>query len=86
MDPFETQSQSLTAPIRAAAPVTPDDAADLAVLPRALYIGAPGDLTLTLAEGQTVTFQALPEGTVLPVRAARVHASGTTAGAILSLW
>lgn len=62
MDPFKDYSDSLTSPIRSAQSVTPDDAADLSVLPRALYVGAAGDLHVTMAGGQEVTFAAVPAG------------------------
>lgn len=86
MDPFKDYSDSLTSPIRSAQSVTPNDTGDLTVLPRALYVGAGGDLHLTMAGGQEVTYAAVPAGTLLPVRAARVWATGTEASAILAMW
>lgn len=86
MDPFASHSQSLNAPIRAGQSVTPDDGSDLPALPRALYVGSGGDLSVVLADGGTLTFAGVPGGALLPLRAARVRASGTTAGAILALW
>ncbi|MHC0055454.1 spike base protein, RCAP_Rcc01079 family [Actibacterium sp. D379-3] len=86
MDTFSSQSSSLTAPVRDAAAVTPSDAAALPVLSRALYVGAGGDLAVVTAGGQSVVFTGVPAGSLLPVRAARVLATGTSAGAILALW
>ncbi|NVO25224.1 spike base protein, RCAP_Rcc01079 family [Donghicola mangrovi] len=86
MDPFKDYSDSLTSPIRSAQVVTPDDTSDLPVLPRALYVGTAGDLHVTMAEGQEATFAAVPAGTLLPVRAARIWATGTAAGSILAMW
>lgn len=86
MDNFATLPSSLTSPARDAAAVTPSDATDLAVLPRAIYVGQAGNLALIMAGGQTVTFQAVPAGTLLPIRAARILATETTAGAVVSLW
>ncbi|SPH24104.1 hypothetical protein DEA8626_03153 [Defluviimonas aquaemixtae] len=86
MDKFSDYPTSLTAPARDAAPVAPDDALDLPVLPRALYIGQSGDVSLRLAGGQTVLFSGVPGGTVLPIRAAGVDATGTTATGIVALW
>ncbi len=86
MDPFKDYSDSLTSPIRSAQTVTPDDTNDLPVLPRALYIGGAGDVHLTTAGGQEVTFAAVPAGTILPVRAGRVWATGTAATSILAMW
>ncbi|MCT4578153.1 hypothetical protein [Donghicola sp.] len=86
MDTFKDYSDSLTSPIRSAQSVTPNDTGDLTVLPRALYVGAGGDLHVTMAGGQEVTYAAVPAGTLLPVRAARVWATGTEASAILAMW
>lgn len=86
MDKFSDYPTSLTAPARDAAAVAPNDAADLAVLPRALFIGQPGDVSARLAGGQTVVFRNIQAGSVLPIRAARVNSTGTTAADILALW
>lgn len=86
MDKFSDYPTSLTAPARDAVAVVPSDTTDLTVLPRALYVGQTGDVTARLAGGQTVLFKAAQAGSVLPVRAARVMATGTTATGIVALW
>lgn len=86
MDKFSDYPTSLTAPARDAAAVTPDDAADLGHLPRALYVGNGGDVSLRLAGGQAVVLQNVPGGSVLPLRASGVNATGTTASGIVALW
>ncbi len=64
--------------------VTPSDSADLAYLSRSLYIGVAGDVKITDSIGNTVVFKAAPVG-ILPVRAARVWATATTATNIIAL-
>ena len=86
MDKFSDYPTSLTAPARDAAAILPSDATDLAVLPRALFRGQTGDVSARLAGGQTVVFRNVQGGSTLPVRAARVHATGTTATDIIALW
>jgi hypothetical protein len=86
MDSFKEFPTTPVSPARDAAAVTPNDATPLAQVSRALYIGQAGDLAVTMAGGQAVTFQALPGGTLLPVRVEAVLATGTTASAILALW
>lgn len=86
MDNFSDYPTTLTTPARDAAAITPSDSVDIAVLPRALYVGATGNLSLRMAGGQTVTLQGVQAGTVLPIRVARVNATGTTAAAIIALW
>ena len=84
-DYFKNHASGLDSPARNAAPVAPDDASDLPVSARSLYVGAPGDVRITTVGGDTVTFTAVPAG-ILPVRAARVHATGTTASSIVAVW
>lgn len=76
---------SLTGPAVEGFVVTPGDQTTLTRVTRALYVGGTGDLRVTLAGGDTVTFRAVPAGTVLPVRVLTVLATGTTATDILGL-
>ncbi|MCB2136842.1 MAG: hypothetical protein KDE08_13000 [Rhodobacteraceae bacterium] len=86
MDKFSDYPTSLTAPARDAAPVVPHDTNELPVLPRAIYVGQPGVVAARLAGGQTVLFENVPAGTVLPVRCNGINATGTTASGIVALW
>lgn len=55
------------------------------VVPKALYIGTAGDLTVQLVgDAGTVVFKAVPAGSVLPIRVQRVLAA-TTAADIVGL-
>jgi hypothetical protein len=85
MDIFEDRSSGLESPAYHAAEVTPSDTADLTVASRALYLGNSGDLRITLASGDTVTFRGIGPGWV-PTRTTRVHATGTTAANIVAVW
>ncbi len=85
-DPFRYFSDSIDSPAQRAADVTPSDSTDLATSARSLWIGAAGDVRLTTVGGDTVTFVGCTGGSLLPVRAARVHATGTTATNIIALW
>lgn len=85
-DPFATHAPGLTSPIAAAAAITPDDGVDLPQATRAVFVGGPGDLTVTLVAGGTVTLTGLAAGTWHPIRVARVHATGTTATDLIGGW
>lgn len=85
-DTFHRHSRSLTAPPEHGAALVPDDGRDLGVIPRALYVGGAGDLVVAMADGTRLTFGSVPAGALLPVRVARVFATGTTATQILGLW
>lgn len=69
-----------------AAAVTPSDTVNI---PRTtgLYVGGAGNLKVDMAgDGKTtVTFSAVPVGTILPISVQRVYATGTTATLILAL-
>lgn len=84
-DYFHDRSTGLESPGQSAAAVSPDDAIDLAVTSRALYIGTGGDIALTTAAGDIVTFRNVAPG-ILPLRVSRVHQTGTTATDIVAVW
>lgn len=86
MDLFSSTASTLDSPARAGAVLTPDDAVDLAVVTRAVYVGGGGTLAVELADGDTVTFAGVPTGAVLPVRLKRLLATGTSASGIVGLW
>lgn len=84
-DIFDKRASSLESPGLHAAEITPDDTADLETAARALWIGTGGDLRVTTAGGETVTLRNAANG-LLPIRTARVHATGTTASDIVAVW
>lgn len=84
-DRFSANSSSLSSPATHGFAVTPSDTLDLPETTRAVYVGAGGALVLRLLSGQSVTFSGVSAGTILPVRADRVLATGTTATGIVGL-
>lgn len=85
-DPFESFSDNPTAPAQNCFAIVPDDAADLPSVTKAIYIGTEGDVTLRAAgDASAVTFRNVPAGFILDVRAATVHATGTTAADIVGM-
>lgn len=85
-DPFARSHPSLTGPATAGFAVTPDDAADLPQVTRALYVGGGGTLAVQMMNGETLAFTGLQGGSLLPVRTGRVLATGTTATGIVGLY
>lgn len=85
-DAFSRQADSAEAPSSHPLAVVPSDAAPLAAIPKALYIGTGGTLVLRTASGAAdVAFRNLASGQILPVRAQFVRATGTTATDIVAL-
>ena len=67
--------------------ITPSDTADLTLLPRALYIGVTGDVSVILIDDDVaVTFVGVLAGSLLPIRAQRVRSTGTTATNIVGIF
>jgi hypothetical protein len=86
-DPFAGAVDSVIAPATKAVAVVPHDSDALGDIPKALFIGTGGHLVLRGAGGGAdVTFRNIADGTVLPVRAQFVRATGTTAADIVALY
>jgi hypothetical protein len=69
-----------------AAPVTPADSTPLPTAAQALFVGGAGNVALTTINNQSVTFTAVPAGTLLPIACTFVKATGTSATSIVALW
>lgn len=65
--------------------VTPSDATVFNVT-RGLYVGGLGDVAVRMADGTSVTFSNVANGTLLPLQVDQVLSTGTTATLILALY
>ena len=66
--------------------VTPSDTVDLpGGVCRGVYIGGAGNLRVTMANDDVVTFTALAIGVVHPISAKRVWSTATTATSIVAI-
>jgi len=65
--------------------VTLSDSTELAPT-RALYIGAGGNLKVTMAYGNVVTFVGLATGSILPIQVTKCWAADSTADSVLALY
>lgn len=84
-DDYGSQRDTISSSSLSPFAVTPNDDTDLAVIPKALWIGTGGDVRLRGVNGLPVTFAGVPTGFILPVRASRVYETGTTATDIVAL-
>ena len=84
-DPFINVADAPSAPATRLVAVTPHDTNPLPDLPKALYVGGGGTIVLAGAVGGDATLTNVPAGTILPIRARFVRATGTTAQAIVAL-
>jgi hypothetical protein len=76
---------SILAPAAHAVAVTPSDSANLPYTTTGLWVGGAGAISLVTAGGETVLLSGIPAGTILPIQATRIRATGTTATLIVAL-
>lgn len=87
MDQFEHFSDSVSDPARRSAALVPSDDHSLERIPKALFIGTGGDILLQCIDDDApVLFRNIPSGAILPVRAKKIHASGTSASNLVGLF
>lgn len=85
-DPFPGVD-SLVAPATRTAAVTPHDSNPLTDIPKALFVGTGGNLTMRGVNGSAdQVWKNVPDGAILPFRARYVRATGTSAADILALY
>lgn len=81
--PLIQKGSSITAD---GAAIVTHDTNELPSYSRQIYCGGAGDIKLITVGGTTLTFKAVPVGTLLPVRAKLVFATGTTATNLVAIW
>ncbi len=84
IDTFSDHVTDISAPPSNAEQITPSDSNDLPFLTRAIYVGTQGDLRVLTHNDQDVIYKDIV-GTKV-IRAKRVYATGTTAGALIAEW
>lgn len=84
--PFEIGANQITSPAMGASAITPSDSVDLVKSARGVYVGATGDLKVTLFGGSAATFVGLAAGMIHPIACTRIWATGTTATSIVALY
>lgn len=69
-----------------AASITKNDSTDLTNPTRGIYVGATGNLKVTMLSGDIVTFVGLAAGVIHPISAKRVWSTDTTVTGIVGVW
>ena len=69
-----------------AASITLSDTVNMPAMCRAIWVGGAGALTAVMSNGDVVLFSGIAAGTLLPIRATRVNATGTTATLLTALY
>lgn len=65
--------------------VTPHDTTELQRPARSIYVGGAGDVVVKNSAGTSITFKAVPVGSILPVNCTIVMSTGTTATYLVAL-
>ncbi len=77
-DNFENHHVGISGPADLHQAITPSDSVDVSPKPRALWVQTDGNLSIADRAGTVLTY-AVKAGMVIPFRATKVRATGTTA-------
>lgn len=84
-DKFTGWSDTVGAPSRAPFAIVPHDTNELVAIPKGIYVGTGGDVTLRGVDGAAdVSYKNLGDGSYIGVRASHVRATGTTASNMIA--
>jgi hypothetical protein len=72
-------------PSRNAFAVVPSDSISLSPVPKALFVGGAGTVTLRTIDSDADVTLSVQAGQILPLRAAYVRSTGTTASGLVAL-
>lgn len=79
----------MTRPGASFAAVTASDTVDIGTVngmfPRALWVGAAGNIAAVAPNGTVRTFEAVPAGTLLPIQFKRINSTNTTGQSATSM-
>lgn len=84
-DRFKTRSAGINESAVDGFAITPDDGVELDEITRAIYVGTTGDVAIVLASNTELLFKNVGSGTMLPIRARFIKATGTSATDLLGL-
>lgn len=88
--PLSTETADLlvrdfSMPATIAFDITPSDSVPLAYTTRGIWVGGDGDVAVVTKANNTVTLTGALAGTIIPIRANYVKATGTTATNLVGL-
>lgn len=89
-DRFGSYGDTVSSPATRVTSIVPNDTNDLTDIPKGIYVGTGGDIAMiglnAPAEATGVVWKNVPAGSLIPFRARRVLATGTTASNMLALY
>lgn len=79
-DPYKDFQDNAAATCRRPFSITPHDSVTLPLVPKGIYVGKGGDITLRGVDAkEDVTYRNMPDASYIAVQASHVRATGTTA-------
>jgi hypothetical protein len=88
-DKYGAYAPLVDAPARHAVAITPADGSALDTVPKAIYVGVTGDITMVGVDAASgaagVLFKNCVAGSIIPFRPREIKATGTTATNIVGL-
>jgi len=85
VDKFSSLPDEPGQPSRRPYAITPSDSVTLPIVPKGIYVGTGGDVTLRGCDADVdVTYKNLADGAYIAVRASHVKATGTTASNLIA--
>jgi hypothetical protein len=86
IDTYRSSADSLITGARAPFAIAPHDTNEVAVTPKAIYVGTGGHVALRGIDATAdVVFRNVPSGAVIDVRPQFIRATGTTAADLVGL-
>jgi hypothetical protein len=86
VDLFQSSYDNVTAASRAPFAILPHDTNEVVTIPKAIFVGSGGNITLRGVDGTAdVVLKNIANGQTIDVRARFVRATGTTASDIVGL-
>lgn len=85
MDKFAAYVDSATNPARQLRAITPSDTENIPFVAKGIFVGTGGTISiLAVGDTEAVTLT-VQDGAILPIRARRINATGTTATGLVAL-
>lgn len=85
-DRYAYNADTVTAPARDAYAITPHATNEVDPLPKAIFVGTGGDITLrAVGSSADVVLKNVQDGQIIDIRAQYIRATGTTATDIVGL-
>lgn len=86
-DEFELDINHVSDPAVDGVVITPSDTLTLTRIPKAIYVGTGGDISIIGSKGTTsFILKNVPSGSMLPIRVKQIKVTGTTASDIIGLY